>query len=143
MFHHRISVSKTSRQVKGAKHASGGSRQSRKLRKGRCVFSLCFASGYISKIDLPLVKAALVQVTFPYIFLSPSEINFTEDEDDIVQVIIDFQKAGFPITVSKLRVLAWQYDHINKINAFAHNKDNRARHTWAKYFLKCYSNIRV
>ena len=36
-FHHRVSTSATSRQVKGSGHASGGARKSRKLRKG----SLC------------------------------------------------------------------------------------------------------
>ena len=57
--------------------------------------------------------------------------------------MINFQKVGFPLTVPKLCVLAWQYDHINKINAFANNKDKKARHTWAKYFLKHYPHIRV
>ena len=35
---------------------------------------------------------------------------FTEDEDDIAQEIKDFQKAGFPITVPKLRVLVLYFD---------------------------------
>ena len=50
---------------------------------------------------------------------------------------------GFPITVSKLHVLAWQYDHINKINALANNKDKKAGGTWDKYFLKHFPHIRV
>ena len=68
----------------------------------------------------------------------PSEINliYTADEDEIAQVIIDLQGAGFPITVPKLQILAWQYDHINGINAFANviNKDKKAGHTLAKFF---------
>ena len=68
---------------------------------------------------------------------------FTEDEDDIAQMIVDFQKAGFPIMVPKLRVLAWQYDHINSTNAFADNKDQKASWTWAKFFLCCYPHIHV
>ena len=67
---------------------------------------------------------------------------FTEDEDDIAQVIVDFQKAGFP-WVPKLRVLAWQYDHINGLNAFSNNKDQTAGQTWAKFFLCRYPHIRV
>ena len=72
-----------------------------------------------------------------------SEINFiyAADEDKIAQVIIEFQRAGFPITVPKLRILAWQYDHLNSINAFA--KDKKAGHTWAKFFLHRYPHIRV
>ena len=75
----------------------------------------------------------------------PSKINFiyTADKDEIAQVIIDFQRAGFPITVPKLQILAWQYDHINSINAFAKNKDKKVGHTWAKYFLCRYPHIRV
>ena len=64
----------------------------------------------------------------------PSEIVpiFTEDEDEM---IVDFQKARFPITVPKLRVLAWQYDHINGINAFTNNIDQKVGQIWAKFFL--------
>ena len=58
-------------------------------------------------------------------------------------MIVDFQKAGFPITVQKLRILAWQYDHINGTNAFANNKDQKAGWTWAKFFLCCYPHIHV
>ena len=47
------------------------------------------------------------------------------DEDEIAQVIIEFQHAGFPITVPKLRILAWQYDHLNSINSFANNKEKK------------------
>ena len=65
------------------------------------------------------------------------------DEDEISQVIIEFQHAGFPITVPKLRILAWQYDHLNGINAFANNKDKKADQTWAKFFLCRYPHIRV
>ena len=41
-----------------------------------------------------------------------SKQNFinTDDDDEIAQVIIDFQRAGFLITVPKLRILVWQYD---------------------------------
>ena len=58
-------------------------------------------------------------------------------------MIVDFQKAGFPITVLKLRVLAWQYDHINGIKAFANNTDQKAGQTWAKFFLHRYPHICV
>ena len=74
-----------------------------------------------------------------------SKINFicTTDEDKIAQVIIDFQRAGFPITVPKLQILQWQYDHINGTNAFANNKDKKVGCTWAKCFLDRYLHIRV
>ena len=75
----------------------------------------------------------------------PSKIVpiFTEDEDEIAQVIEDFQKAGSPTMVPKLRVLAWQYDHIHGINAFTNNIDQKAGQTWAKFFLCCYPHICV
>ena len=75
----------------------------------------------------------------------PSEIVpiFTENEDENAQVIVDFQKAGFPITIPKLRVLAWQYEHINGINSFVNNKDQKAGQTWAKFFLCRYPHICV
>ena len=73
------------------------------------------------------------------------EINFiyAADEDEIAQVIIEFQRAGFPITVPTLRILAWQYDHLNGINTFANNKDKKVGHTWAKFFLCRHPHIRV
>ena len=65
------------------------------------------------------------------------------DEDEIGQVIIDFQRVGFPITVPKLQILAWQYDHLNGINSFANNKEKKAGRTWSKFFLHRYPHIRV
>ena len=74
-----------------------------------------------------------------------SEINFiyAADEDKIAQVIIKFQRAGFQITVPKLRILAWKCEHLNGINAYANNKDKKVGCTWANFFLHRYPHIRV
>ena len=43
---------------------------------------------------------------------------FPANEDDIAEVIIVFQNAGFPLTVSRLQSLAYQYTKINGIKGF-------------------------
>ena len=48
-----------------------------------------------------------------------------------MQVIVDFQKAGFPITVQKFCILAWQCDHTNGINAFAKLKIESPEQIWS------------
>ena len=52
-----------------------------------------------------------------------------------MQVVLEFQRAGFPMTISKLRSLAWQYADINKIPGWDQS-DRKAGKTWARFFLK-------
>ena len=67
---------------------------------------------------------------------------FSEDEAEIVEVIVKFQKAGFPLMISKVRKLAWQFADINKIKGFS-TKTKKAWYKWAKFFLKCHPKIKV
>ena len=67
---------------------------------------------------------------------------FSEDEAEIVEVIVKFQKAGFPLTISKVRKLAWQFADINKIKGFS-TKTKKAGYKWAKFFLKHHPKIKV
>ena len=94
-FHHRVSQSKTSRKVKGSGHASGGTHKSRKLHKGM------FKQNHLISM---LVYLNCRHTSVSGYDKCPSDINFiyAADEDEIAQVIIDFQRAGFPITVPKL-----------------------------------------
>ena len=66
----------------------------------------------------------------------------TEDEDELTKVILKFQKSGFPLTLSKVCSLAFQYAELNHIKGFS-TKTKKAGHKWAKFYLKCYLEIRV
>ena len=61
---------------------------------------------------------------------------FPADEDDMAETIITFQNAGFPLTVSRLHSLAYQYTKINGIKGFNDKKEMGRGRTWAKCFLK-------
>ena len=56
----------------------------------------------------PNLFSFLCAAKLVYFNIFPSKIVpiFTEDEDDIAQVIIDFQKAGFAITVPKVKSIS-------------------------------------
>ena len=60
---------------------------------------------------------------------------FTEDEEELEAATIEFQKAGFPLTIKCVRQLAWQYASMNNIKGFS-TKTKKAGHKWAKYFVK-------
>ena len=59
-----------------------------------------------------------------------------------MQVILKFQAAGFPLTMSKVCSLTFQYADLNGINGFS-TKTKKAGRKWAKFYLKCYPEIRV
>ena len=42
-----------------------------------------------------------------------------DDEEQIATCIHEFQAAGFPLTVPRVRSLAWQYADVNGIPAFS------------------------
>ena len=58
-----------------------------------------------------------------------------EDEEQIATCICEFQAAGFPLTMSRVRSLAWQYADLNGIPGFSQD-DQKAGHGWGIYFLK-------
>ena len=76
------------------------------------------------------------------IHVQTEKYYFSEDEAELVEVIVKFQKAGFPLMISKVRKLAWQFAGINKIKGFS-TKTKKARYKWAKFFLKCNPKIKV
>ena len=59
----------------------------------------------------------------------------TEDEDELTKVILKFQKSGFPLTLSKVCSLAFQYVKLNHIKGFS-TKTKKAGCKWAKFYLK-------
>ena len=67
---------------------------------------------------------------------------FPADKDDMAETIIAFENAGFPLTVSRLCSLAYQYAKINGIKGF-NDKNEMGWKTWAKCFLKRYPHIKV
>ena len=66
----------------------------------------------------------------------------TEDEDELTKVILKFQAAGFPLNLSKVCSLAYQFADLNNIKGFS-SKSKKAGRKWAKFYLKCYPKIRV
>ena len=43
----------------------------------------------------------------------------SEQEEELVQLILDFCRAGFSLTTKKIRSLAYQYAQENKIDGFS------------------------
>ena len=60
----------------------------------------------------------------------------------MTKVILRFQAAGFPLTLSKVCSLAYQYADLNSIKGFS-SKTKKVGRKWAKFYLKCYPEIRV
>ena len=90
--------------VKEKGHCSGGARKPRVLSEGKWnkTFSLDTLYMYANLSSEKLSTEKVVhQVKKCWIFF------FTEDEEELEDVIIDFQKAGFPLTIKCVRQLAW------------------------------------
>ena len=58
-----------------------------------------------------------------------------ENEEQIATYIRDFQAAGFPLTMLRVRSLAWQYADLNGIPGFSQD-DQKVGNRWGIYFLK-------
>ena len=65
-----------------------------------------------------------------------------QDEDELTKVILTFQAAGFPLTLSKVHSLAYQFADLNNIKGFS-SKSKKVGRKWAKFYLKHYPEIRV
>ena len=72
----------------------------------------------------------------------PKKYYFSEDEAKLVELIVKFQNAGFPLMRIKVRKLPWQFADINKIKGFS-TKTKKAGYKWAKFFQKCHPKIKV
>ena len=52
-----------------------------------------------------------------------------------------FQISGFPLTIKRVCQLAFQYTHVNNLQGFKNNKNNKAGRKWLKGFLKRHPEI--
>ena len=69
-------------------------------------------------------------------------IHFTvEQEKESVELILTFSWAGFPLS-KKVRSLAYQYPHVNKIKGFSKVKKEGGRDI-LKGFLNCNPEVRI
>ena len=66
--------------------------------------------------------------------------KLVEEENELAERIKKFQRCGFPITMTKLRILAYQYAHVNGIEGFS-DKKKRAGYKWAYGFLKRHPDL--
>ena len=73
--------------------------------------------------------------------MSTEEIFRLDDEVQMATCVAEFQSRGFPLTMSRVRSLAWQYANINGIPGFSQETEKAGR-TWAKYFLIRFPHLR-
>ena len=59
---------------------------------------------------------------------------FSEEERELAEVILKFEVCGFPLSMYRVHLLAFQYAHINSIKGFSTTKKN-AGYKWAKGYL--------
>lgn len=68
--------------------------------------------------------------------------RITDEEDELVQLILTFARSGFPLTKRKVRSLAHQFARLNGITGFS-CQSNKAGKKWLKLFLKRHPVVRV
>ena len=56
---------------------------------------------------------------------------FAEEERELAEVILKFEACGFPLSMYRVHLLAFQYAHINSIKGFSTKKKN-AGYKWPK-----------
>ena len=66
--------------------------------------------------------------------MSTEEIFHLDDEVQIATCVEEFQSRGFPLIMSHICFLTWQYTHINGIPGFSQETEKAGR-TWARYFF--------
>ena len=57
-------------------------------------------------------------------------------------LIKNFQRSGFPLTMQKVRRLAFDFAQAHKLKGFNRNS-NKADRSWAKYFLSRHKDIKI
>ena len=67
---------------------------------------------------------------------------FTEDEADLAQLIKEFQMCGFPLTISRVRQLVYQYPHINGLDGSSEDLQMAGK-KWIRGFLIRHPNITI
>ena len=61
-------------------------------------------------------------------------IFFPEEERELVEVILKYEECGFPLTMYRVCLIAFQYSFVNNIKGFSTTK-KIAGYKWAKGFL--------
>ena len=130
-FSHRVSDALSSRKIKGAQHESGGAHRS-KIFKDRGNFSLAYI--YIIGLSFSHTNG------HNSLILSTKKILHLDDEVQIAECMAEFQAHGFPLTMSHVHCLAWQFANINGIPGFPKDK-RKAGRTWVQGFLKRFSQL--
>ena len=74
------------------------------------------------------------------LILSTEKILHLDDEVQIAECMVEFQAHGFPLTMSHVHSLAWQFANINSIPSFPKDKQKAGR-TWAQGFLKRFPQL--
>ena len=69
------------------------------------------------------------------IFGQLRKILYLDDEPQFAACIEDFQAQGFPLIMTHIRSLIWQYAQTNGIPGFSQD-DDKAERSYAKHFLK-------
>ena len=67
-------------------------------------------------------------------------IFFSADERLLADTIYRFQLSGFPLTINRVRELAYQYAQVNNLNGFS-GETGRAGRKWLKGFLRRHPKI--
>jgi len=69
-------------------------------------------------------------------------VIFVEDEKQLVEHIYQLAKRGYPITVTQLRLLAYQYAKVNGLKGFS-KKNQAAGRTWANSFMERHDAVTI
>ena len=65
-----------------------------------------------------------------------------EQEQELVDLILEFSRAGFPMTSYKVISLACEFAQINNITGFSRNSQLAGK-KWMELFFRCHPQIRV
>ena len=67
---------------------------------------------------------------------------FSQNEGELAEVIINLEVCGFPLSMYRVHLLAFQYAHINSIKGFSTTKKITG-YKWARGYLARNSDIVV
>ena len=71
---------------------------------------------------------------------SNEKILYLDDEAQIAECVAEFQARGFPLTMSRVRSLGWQFASINGFPGIPLNKTKLGR-SWARGFFKRFPQL--
>ena len=143
---HRISPSSVSKwmtgKVKGYGPQLGGARRGKilsegmfKQHRGLLQYTYVQATWRCSTVHVHIDLSYICRSRCCLIFLPA-------DETALATTIKDFQLSGFPLTISRVYQLAFQYAKINGITGFSDESQTAGR-KWLSGFLKCNPGVCV